>query len=505
MIHESILRESNPWWENPANIQNDQKLQEWEQSEIRYIPRIMHEIKYNFEPSNTVVYSLRGPRQVGKTTLVKMQIKEFLNNGISAWNILYYSADLLDTPQDVVDITRTYLNISSLWRKGDRYYIFLDEISSVPQWQKGIKWLVDMNILKNATVMVTGSHSIDIMRSSERLPGRRGVVNGSHDKMLLSMRFSEYVTVTNNTIRKIMVKNDMFSISTRRGIFAKLLNNEIDERLYLFEQYQDELDYILQSYLITGGIPKIVDEKIKTGNISESTKNAYFESLMGQWGSFQKNKTFLKQFCMAIIKGMGTHMSWNGLFKEADLGSPNTASDYAHTLKEMFVLLIIHMYGTDKKIPLIKKNRKFYFQDPFFLHMLNTVAGLDTTFNTNIINYTAQEENQGKILEGVVADHLIRWAFDLSGQRQSFDYFDHVFYWKDEKGREVDFILRAGEFAEVPIELKYRNKIKFRELSGLCSFLGKTGTESGIVISKSDMQSRSEYAVLPACIFLLLL
>lgn len=225
---------------------------------------------------------------------------------------------------------------------------------------------------------------------------------------------------------------------------------------------------------------------------------------MGQWDRLRKNTTLLNQFCGAVIKSMGTHISWSGLSRDADLGSPNTAADYAHTLKDMFALRIIHMYGTDKKIPMIKKDKKFYFQDPYFLHVFNAATSIQTNFEV-ISDYIRQEDNQGKILEGMVADHLVRWAFDLSAKKQTFDYYNHVFYWKDQKDREVDFILRAGNSTEVPIEVKYRHTVKPRELSGLCSFLGKTDARSGVVISKCTLEMRSEYAIVPASMFLLLL
>ena len=504
MTHTETLRKSNQWWENPANIHTDQKICEWEKTEIKYIPELMHKITYDFEPSNTVVYSLRGPRQVGKTTLIKLQIREFLDRGVSPWNIMYYSADLLDTPQDIVDVIESYLNISTASRRDNRYYLFLDEISSVPEWQRGIKWMIDINMLKNSTVMVTDSHSIDIRRSAERLPGRRGEINDNHDKILLPMKFSEYASVISSGIKNTIKENDLFSIKRRKSIFMRLLDNNIDDALQKFSAHQNELERILQNYMITGGIPKIVDEKSKTGNISEYTNTTYLESFMGQWDKLRKNTTLLKQFCGTIIKSVGNHISWNGLYREADLGSPNTAADYAHTLKDMFVLRIVHMYGIDKKIPMIKKDRKFYFQDPYFLHMFNAAMSAQANFEVSL-DYTTQEDNKGKILEGIIADHLIRWAFDLSVKKQTFDYYNHIFYWKDQKNREVDFVLRTDSDIEVPIEVKYRNKIKFKELSGLCSFLDKTDTRNGIVVSKSDLETRSEYVVIPASLFLLLL
>ena len=260
----------------------------------------------------------------------------------------------------------------------------------------------------------------------------------------------------------------------------------------------------MREYMLTGGTPRVIDEKIKTSAISESLYTIYLESVTGQWSEIRKNETMLKQFCGAVIKSQGSHTSWNGLSREAALGSPNTALDYAYTLKDLFVLSIIHLYGTDKRVPMIQKDRKFYFHDPFFFHTFNGLMSTEGSFEASL-DYVEKEDHQSKIAEGIVADHLIRWAFTLSKKKQTFDYQNHVFYWKDEKNKEVDFILYDGDRIELPVEVKYRNRVNPMELTGLVSFLDKTKTESGLVISKSDLDVRQDYVIVPASIFLLLI
>ena len=504
MIQESTIWSANPWWKDPLRIRDDQKIKDWEESATRYEPGLLRAIRYDFAPSNTVVYSLRGPRQVGKTTLVKLQIREFLDRGVCPWNIFYYTLDLAGTAQDLVGLIERYMKTSSGLRGENRCYLFLDEISSVSGWQKGIKWLYDSGSLQNCTVVVTGSHSVDIRNAAERLPGRRGEVSDNHDKILLPMKFSEYASMRNDGIRDALKKH-LSSVQDRRAVFKRLLSKEIDDRIYWVGAHQDELDGLLREYMITGGMPKTVNEKIRTGGISEGLYKTYLDSIVGQWSALGKNESKLKQFCMAAIKSQGSHTSWNSLSKEADIGSGDTASDYAYTLKDMFVLSAIHRYGDDKRIPMIKSDKKLYFRDPYFLHVFNGLASAKDSFGASL-DYVDQEDNQGRIVEGVTADHLIRWAFALSNKKQTFDYYNHVFYWKDKSNREVDFVLYGVDDIEVPIEVKYRKRINFRELSGLASFLGSSpGTKSGLVVSRYDLEVRSEYVVIPAAVFLLLM
>src|SRR4029077_4024252 len=157
------LRKANPWWRLPESIEKDESVQQWQESPLKYDPRIRH----TFDYQRNLVYSLRGPRQVGKTTLVKLQIRDFLESGVSPWNIMYHSFDLEKSPNEVVDVITGYLDMTRTQRQASHKYLFLDEISTVKDWQRGIKWLWDQGLLKNTTVVATGSHTLDIKRSTE--------------------------------------------------------------------------------------------------------------------------------------------------------------------------------------------------------------------------------------------------------------------------------------------------------------------------------------------------
>src|SRR3989338_10368142 len=148
------IRKQNPWWETKERINEDPKIRDYHSAKVKWMPRLK---KYIFLDKN-VVYSIRGPRQVGKTTLLKIMIRELLQKN-QAINILYFACDLLKDNFALRDLLDTYLN----WVRSqnqDRIYIFLDEISSVKDWQKAIKQFVDLHGNKNVTIILTGSHTL---------------------------------------------------------------------------------------------------------------------------------------------------------------------------------------------------------------------------------------------------------------------------------------------------------------------------------------------------------
>jgi predicted AAA+ superfamily ATPase len=67
----------NEWWKTDKFPPNDPNIEDWSHSNFKWQPRLGK----TFEKEE-VLYILRGPRRVGKTTLVKLMIKKLLAEGV---------------------------------------------------------------------------------------------------------------------------------------------------------------------------------------------------------------------------------------------------------------------------------------------------------------------------------------------------------------------------------------------------------------------------------------
>lgn len=74
----SELSDQNPWWRDKTLVESDQLIVAWEKSSFKWRPRIVETFRWDAN----VIYSLRGPRQVGKTTLLRLKVRELLRNGV---------------------------------------------------------------------------------------------------------------------------------------------------------------------------------------------------------------------------------------------------------------------------------------------------------------------------------------------------------------------------------------------------------------------------------------
>ncbi|MBU4493349.1 MAG: ATP-binding protein, partial [Nanoarchaeota archaeon] len=182
-----ILTEQNIWWKDKGLIEQDYDIIRWKEKKYRWIPPIIERIK--LEPFSLNI--ILGPRQVGKTTAIKLLIKNLLREK-NPLSIFYFNCEELSDYKELLDILETYIEFKKS-SEIKNSYIFLDEITSPLKWYKAIKSKVDKGVFNEDVLVLTGSSSINIKRQTELFPGRRGK---GLDYMILPLSFREFLKVT---------------------------------------------------------------------------------------------------------------------------------------------------------------------------------------------------------------------------------------------------------------------------------------------------------------------
>jgi predicted AAA+ superfamily ATPase len=214
----------NEWWRTKRFPEEDTNIQDWSQSAFKWNPRLSETIE-----NEEVIYVLRGPRRVGKTTLLKLRIRKLLEQGTPPENILYFPCDAIETPKQLFTAIDNYL--SQQRKTGQWAYLFIDEVSMLIEWQKAIKLLIDSGKFRKCTVILTGSHSIDLRKGSESLSGRRGKIErlkyGTPDKILLPAKFSEYIETLEPKLSDELRELWLLSIKHRSQMLLELAHGRI--------------------------------------------------------------------------------------------------------------------------------------------------------------------------------------------------------------------------------------------------------------------------------------
>jgi len=165
---ERILRDMNPWWQGdpvpPAPL-----IRRW-----AFDP-VMQGLRSQLTPA--VV--LRGPRQVGKSTLLSQVIQTLLTDGVSPKRILRIQFD------DLPELKRLSSPITALGQwycdeilgksyaraaaDGEAPYFILDEVQNQPDWAPQLKHILDIGRVR---ALVTGSSALRIAAGHDSLAGR---------------------------------------------------------------------------------------------------------------------------------------------------------------------------------------------------------------------------------------------------------------------------------------------------------------------------------------------
>src|SRR6266511_2178476 len=91
------LTRANPWWSTASWEANDPHLTDAARAPFQRAPEVLDDI----EPPN--LYTLRGPRRVGKTTLLKQTVAR-LQKRVDTRRICYFAADALSTFTDLINL-----------------------------------------------------------------------------------------------------------------------------------------------------------------------------------------------------------------------------------------------------------------------------------------------------------------------------------------------------------------------------------------------------------------
>ena len=492
----SDLGDENPWWSDPDAIERDQYIVAWEGSRLRWMPSVVDD----FTLDKDAVYTLRGARQIGKTTAVKLIIRALLGKGIRSQNILFYSCDITGGARELYDVIREYLRHRQR-EKSERTFIFLDEISSVRKWQMAIKRLWDVGLLKNCTVIATGSHSVDLTRSAERLPGRRGRLNEAMDKIMHPLSFLEYVMLSDRALAEKIA----LALDDGRGrdkLLDSLFSGKIPPGLQSLSGCVEALNLHLGDYATNGGIPLIIEQRDKRRTIPEGSYTAYLNLMLDDVAAFERKQEVVKGIATALIRSIGRPVSWASLARDVGLPNATSALSHASVLEDMFMLSTMYQYNTKTKTTMPGKGKKIHFTDPFYFHALHGwIVGTEAHYASQ--KFLRDGSNLGHVVEGIVGSHLIRMAFRRSPKKPWFMYTNYLAYWRHGPEKEVDFVYHDGH-VEVPIEVKFGRNLNKRDLDGIIAFKKASGARNGLLLARSALSAERECLKVPAALFLLL-
>lgn len=407
-----MLEVYNPWWKGREYITEDEDYKKWEESKTKWVPSLAEKI--SLEPY--CLHFIYGPRQVGKTTLIKLLIKQLLEK-VNPKAIFYFKCDQISDFKELDEVIKRYLKM----KKGEKIetsYIFLDEITLPKEWYRAIKWHIDMGSFKHDVLILTGSLSMFVKGEVETFPGRRG---SGKDFVMYPLSFRDFVKVVSEEIFKKM------------GKIETLNEEEIKRESLKTLPWINELNDAFEVYLKCGGFPLAVKSMLEEGRISTSAGDVYLSWIKGDLARLGRNESIAKRVIKAIVEKVPSPISYLSVSKEFEIKSHKTVFYYIDMLEKMHLLKVLYFIDLNKGVEVLYKQRKVHLLDPFLYHIFAFWC-------------LTKKPEESIIVESTVAGHLSR-KFNTG-------------YWKNKK--EVDIVVLGKELAG--IEVKYKEKAEFAKL-----------------------------------------
>jgi len=424
-----MLIEQNQWWKDKSIIEEDYDIQKWKEKKYKWIPSILEEIE--LKPFS--LHILLGPRQAGKTTVMKLLIKQLLKKTDSK-SLFYFNCEAIGDCKELMDIIESYL----MFKEDNNIknsLIILDEITSPKEWYKGIKLLIDKGRLKKETVILTGSSSITIKKQVELFPGRRG--NGK-DFILMPLSFREFIKVINPSLYEKIEPIKNFE------------NEELRKKSVKSLPYLKELNALLSIYKNYGGFPLGIESINKN---KEDAKRVYLNWIKNAVLKAERSDLIARQIIKTILEKIPSPISWENVSKQIEIKSPKTVSAYIELLKSIFALYILYNIDINHKTIKFGKNKKIHFIDPLLLELLEDWCLVKIKNKDNLL------------AESMVANILSR------------KFPEKSFFWKN--GFEIDSVIIDNKKLR-GFEVKWSEDPKLKKLPQF---------DSLVLITKKDFLS----------------
>ena len=210
-----------------------------------------------FYHTESLIKIIYGMRRSGKSVILNQIMDEILQLGVKKENIIYINFESLkyDFIKNAKDL---YQYIESLKVNQDKYYVFLDEIQKVDDFEKGIN---SLRITNDYSIFITGSNSrMTFLELSTDLSGRyvsfrinplsfKEIVELTHTKEKDYEALLYDVFKWGGLPQRFLFQNDMDKISYLSSVYDSIILKDIVERLGIKDitSFNKVLQYLLDT------------------------------------------------------------------------------------------------------------------------------------------------------------------------------------------------------------------------------------------------------------------
>ena len=400
--------------------------------------------------------TITGPRQSGKTTLVKDIFK----------NYTYVSLEDPDEREFAISDPKGFLKRFSSG-------VILDEIQRVPVLLSYIQGIIDKEYAPGRFI-ITGSNQFYLMKNiTQTMAGRTAIVNllpFSLTELLDKPAINIFDLADIKDLTDITYINYLTDISGIENIDDKCddkCNGKHDESA---KSKRGKPPLRLEEYLFKGFYPPIYDKQLDPKDWLSAYYRTYVERDVREITNIIDIETFYR-FIQLCAGRCGQILNLSSLASDAGI-SHTTAKNWISVLQASFIMHVMppHFSNFSKRII---KSPKLYFLDTGLLcYLLRIRNAEDILFNSM----------KGQIFENFVFLEFYKFFANIGE-------IPPLYFWRDRTGHEINFIIDTGK-KFIPVEAKSGETIVNSFFDGLNYFKSLDKDENisktGILINGGD-------------------
>ncbi len=339
-----------------------------------------------------VIKVITGIRRCGKSTLLEAFQNELISNGISAQNIIHLNFEERENIYLTTDWTVLYDDIMKLVKSEKMYYIFLDEVQMVNDFEKLINSLF---VKRNIDIYITGSNAY-------------------------------------------LLSSELATLLTGRYIAINVHPYSFKEYTLAFNE-EHNIDRLFRQYMNSSSFPEAVTlSKRDVGLANEYLRYVYETVVIKDIAQRYKLRNIhnLHRIISFVFDSVGSYISPTNIAAELNKNSQknishNTVIKYLDYLVQSYVLYSAQRYDIKGK-ELLTTNEKYYVID---LGLRNITAtnkyGTDMGHELENVVYFELLRRGGKVYAGKNNDKEI--DFVVQKPNNLIEYYQVAISINDEK------------------------------------------------------------------------
>lgn len=347
------------------------------------VRRIMDEISWERQ-----LVAIRGPKGVGKTTLIRQYIKK--NYGTSAGEALYCVMD------SMYFTTHSLLELAEQFHLLGGKHLFLDEVHKYPTWSREIKEIIDL--YPDMKVTFSGSSLIQILNADADLSRR--VLSYTMDGLSFRefLHFYKNIELPSYSLEHILQNPDTVADEV----------NKICRPQKMFEEY-----------IRVGYYPFYDGNEDEYYSRIENVVSFIIDQEMTQFCGIEPAYTRkLKALMLFLADNVPYEVNIAKLSSYLEI-TKNTVLSYLSSLDR--AKLIKLLYSDNKSVGKMQKPDKIYIHDTNILFALGQKFNIGTVRECFVVNQLSMKHDveYGKDSGDFKIDG--KYTFEVGGSDKSFD------------------------------------------------------------------------------------